>query len=170
MNIPEEGWKACRRHAQFIDAPPPKHVVEDGVRTGKGPPLRNLPSKSWRVNCGWTVAANIAALPALPPMTSGTCRTPSRIHCVTCGMSVLVRHARRRILKISRNWRQDAFVTRWQRSCPAGTRMTSTTTPATRKDATPARSGAGADPHTQATHPACKRNDMSIENRHQHDQ
>ena len=63
-NIPEEGIEgvAGSRHAQFIDVLHRQHaVVEDGVRTGKAAGLRNLPSKSWRVNCGWTVAANIAA-------------------------------------------------------------------------------------------------------------
>ena len=32
-----------------------------GVRTAKTMGLRNLPSKSWQVNCGWVIAANIAA-------------------------------------------------------------------------------------------------------------
>ena len=37
-------------------------VVETGgVRTAKAMGLRALPSKSWQVNCGWVIAANIAA-------------------------------------------------------------------------------------------------------------
>ena len=36
-------------------------VVEDRVRTNKAMGLRNLPSKTWMVNCGWVLAANIAA-------------------------------------------------------------------------------------------------------------
>ena len=63
-NIPEEGIEGVpgSRHAQFIDVLHRQHaVVEDGVRTGKAAGLRNLPSKSWRVNRGWVVAANIAA-------------------------------------------------------------------------------------------------------------
>jgi len=99
-------------------------VVEDGVRTGKAAGLRNLPSRSWRVNCGWTVAANIAAdlqawcrllglhdIEDLKDAEPDTLRyrlwhVPGR----------LVRHARRRTLKISRHWRwKDAFVTCWQR-------------------------------------------------------
>jgi len=36
-------------------------VVEDRVRTNKALGLRNLPSKIWIVNCGWVLAANIAA-------------------------------------------------------------------------------------------------------------
>jgi hypothetical protein len=37
-------------------------VVETGgVRAAKAMGLRNLPSKSWQVNRGWVIAANIAA-------------------------------------------------------------------------------------------------------------
>jgi hypothetical protein len=36
-------------------------VVEDGVRHGKSMGLRNLQSKTWTVNSGWVLAANIAA-------------------------------------------------------------------------------------------------------------
>jgi hypothetical protein len=36
-------------------------VETAGVRTAKAMGLRNLPSKSWQVNCGWVIAANIAA-------------------------------------------------------------------------------------------------------------
>ena len=31
------------------------------MRTGKSMGLRNLPSKTWQVNCGWVLAANLAA-------------------------------------------------------------------------------------------------------------
>ena len=49
-------------HAQFIDVLHRQHaVVEDGVRTAKSMGLRNLPSKTWLVNCGWVLAANLAA-------------------------------------------------------------------------------------------------------------
>ena len=49
-------------HAQFIDVLHRQHaVVEDGVRTAKSMGLRNLPSKTWVVNCGWVLAANLAA-------------------------------------------------------------------------------------------------------------
>src|SRR6266496_3783561 len=48
-------------HAQFIDVLHRQHaVVEDGVRAGKSMGLRNLLSKTWVVNCGWVLAANIA--------------------------------------------------------------------------------------------------------------
>ena len=97
-NIPEEGIEGVpgSRHAQFIDVLHRQHaVVEDGVRTGKAAGLRNLPSKSWRVNCGWVVAANIAAdLQAWcrllgPARHRRTSRTQNRIRSVTdCGMSL----------------------------------------------------------------------------------
>src|SRR5216683_1271528 len=49
-------------HAQFTGVLHRQHaVVEDGVRTAKSMGLRNLPSKTWLVNCGWVLAANIAA-------------------------------------------------------------------------------------------------------------
>jgi len=49
-------------HAQFTGVLHREHaVVEDRVRTNKALGLRNLPSKIWIVNCGWVLAANIAA-------------------------------------------------------------------------------------------------------------
>jgi hypothetical protein len=36
-------------------------VETSGVRTAKSMGLRGLPSKSWQVNCGRVIAANIAA-------------------------------------------------------------------------------------------------------------
>src|SRR5712672_2447318 len=101
-------------------------VVEDGVRAGKSMGLRNLPSKTWVVNCGWVLAANIAADLAawirllglydcedLKDAEPGTLRyrllsLPAR----------LVRHARARVLKISRTWPwREAFLACWQRLC-----------------------------------------------------
>jgi len=63
-NIPDSGIKGVpgSHHAQFIDVLHRQHaVVEDGVRAAKSMGLRNLPSKTWTVNCGWVLAANIAA-------------------------------------------------------------------------------------------------------------
>ncbi len=63
-NIPDTGITGVpgTHHPQFIDVLHREHaVVEDGVRTGKAMGLRNLPSKTWVVNCGWVLAANIAA-------------------------------------------------------------------------------------------------------------
>ncbi len=49
-------------HPQFTDVLHRQHaVVEDGVRTAKSMGLRNLPSKTWVVNCGWVLAASLAA-------------------------------------------------------------------------------------------------------------
>ena len=114
-------------HAQFTDVLHRQHaVVEDGVRTAKSMGLRNLPSKTWVVNCGWVLAANIAADLAawcrllglydcadLKDAEPGTLRyrllsLPAR----------LVRHARARVLKISQTWPwREAFLTCWQRLC-----------------------------------------------------
>jgi len=126
-NIPEEGIDGVpgSRHAQFIDVLHRQHaVVEDGVRTGKAAGLRNLPSKSWRVNCGWVVAANIAAdlqawcrLLGLHDIADLKDAEPDTLrHRLWHVPGRLVRHARRRTLKISRDWRwKDAFVTCWKR-------------------------------------------------------
>jgi hypothetical protein len=35
-------------------------AAEQAVRTGKALGLRNLPSKTWNVDQGWIIAANIA--------------------------------------------------------------------------------------------------------------
>ena len=50
-------------HPQYIDVVHREHAVVEtgGVRTAKAMGLRNLPSKTWQVNCGWVIAANIAA-------------------------------------------------------------------------------------------------------------
>jgi hypothetical protein len=63
-------------HAQFIDVLHREHaVVEDQVRTNKAMGLRNLPSKAWVVNCGWVLAASIAA------GLSAWCRLPGLFDC-----------------------------------------------------------------------------------------
>jgi len=113
------------RHAQFIDVLHRQHaVVEDGVRTGKAAGLRNLPSRSWRVNCGWVLAANIAAdLQAwcrlLGLYDAGDLRDaePDTLRYRLWHIPArFVRHARRRTLKISWDWPwKDAFLTCWQR-------------------------------------------------------
>src|SRR6266542_2031642 len=114
-------------HAQFTDVLHRQHaVVEDGVRAAKSMGLRNLPSKTWVVNCGWVLAANLAAdlaawcrllglydcddLKDAEPDTlrSRLLRLPAR----------LVRHARARVLTISRSWPwKEAFLACWQRLC-----------------------------------------------------
>ena len=86
-NIPVRGIGGVpgSHHAQFIDVLHRQHaVVEDGVRTAKSMGLRNLPSKTWVVNCGWVLGR-----PASPPtwlpgagcsacMTRTISKTPSR--------------------------------------------------------------------------------------------
>ena len=126
-NIPEEGIEGVpgSRHAQFIGVLHRQHaVVEDGVRAGKAAGLRNLPSKSWRVNCGWVAAANIAAdlqawcrLLGLYDQAGLADAEPDTLRYRLWHVPArLVRHARRRTLKISRGWRwRKAFVTCWQR-------------------------------------------------------
>jgi len=128
-NIPATGIPGVpgSHHPQFTDVLHRQHaVVEDQVRTNKAMGLYNLPSKTWPVNCGWVLAANIAADLAarcrllglydcedLKDAEPGTLRyrllsLPAR----------LARHARARVLKISRTrpWK-DAFLACWHRLC-----------------------------------------------------
>jgi hypothetical protein len=114
-------------HAQFTDVLHRSHAtVEDRVRTNKAMGLRNLPSKTWTVNCGWVLAANIAA------DLSAWCRLLGLYDCddlkdaepdtlryrLWALPARLVRHARTRLLKISRTWPwKEAFLTCWQRLC-----------------------------------------------------
>jgi hypothetical protein len=116
------------QHPQFIDVLHRDHATVEtgGVRTAKAMGLRNLPSKDWQVNKGWVLAANLAAdltawarllglydQPDLRNAEPDTLRyriwhLPAR----------LVRHARKRILKISPDWPwAGAFLTCWQRLC-----------------------------------------------------
>ena len=129
-NIPDTGITDVpgSHHPQYIDVVHREHAVveTDGVRTAKAMGLRNLPSKTWQVNCGWVIAANIAADltawtrllgfhddPDLREAAPDTLRyrvwhIPAR----------LVHHARQRILKISPDWPwKGAFLTCWQRLC-----------------------------------------------------
>jgi len=114
-------------HAQFTDVLHRQHaVVEDGVRTAKSMGLRNLPSKTWVVNCGWVLAANIAAdlaawcrLLGLYDCDDLKDAEPDTLRYRLLSLPArLVRHARARVLKISRTWPwKDAFLTCWQRLC-----------------------------------------------------
>jgi Transposase DDE domain group 1 len=129
-NIPDTGMDGVpgSHHPQFIDVLQRDHatVETDGVRTAKAMGLRNLPGKTWQVNKGWVLAANIAAdltawarllgfrdQPGLRDAEPDTLRyriwhLPAR----------LVRHARKRNLKISPHWPwKEAFLTCWQRVC-----------------------------------------------------
>jgi hypothetical protein len=114
-------------HAQFIDVLHREHaVVEDRVRTAKAMGLRNLPSKTWTVNCGWMLAANIAAdlaawcrLLGLYDCDDLKDAEPDTLRYRLWALPArLVRHARQRVLKLSRTWPwKDAFLTCWQRLC-----------------------------------------------------
>jgi hypothetical protein len=114
-------------HAQFIDVLHRQHaVVEDGVRTAKSMGLRNLPSKTWVVNCGWVLAANLAAdlaawcrLLGLYDQEDLKDAEPDTLRYRLLSLPArLVRHARARMLKISRTWPwKEAFLACWQRLC-----------------------------------------------------
>jgi hypothetical protein len=114
-------------HAQFIDVLHRQHaVVEDGVRAAKSMGLRNLPSKTWAVNCGWVLAANLAAdlaawcrLLGLYDCDDLKDAEPDTLRYRLLSLPArLVRHARARVLKISRTWPwKEAFLACWQRLC-----------------------------------------------------
>jgi hypothetical protein len=129
-NIPDGGIGGVpgSHHPQYIDAAHREHAVVEagGVRTAKTMGLRNLPSKSWQVNTGWVIAANIAADLAAWTRLLGFGDDPDlrdadpdtlryRVWHIPAR---LARHARERILKISPDWPwKDAFLTCWQRLC-----------------------------------------------------
>jgi hypothetical protein len=113
-------------HPQYVDVVHREHACVEtaDVRTAKAMGLRALPSKTWQVNAGWVIAANIAADlaawtrllghhddPGLREANPGTLRyrvwhLPAR----------LARHARQRTLAISPDWPwADAFLACWQR-------------------------------------------------------
>jgi Transposase DDE domain group 1 len=129
-NIPSTGITGVpgSHHPQYIDVVHREHAVVEtgGVRTAKAMGLRNLPSKSWQVNCGWVITANIAADLAAWTRLLGCHDDPDlrdadpdtlryRIWHIPAR---LARHARQRVLKISPSWPwKNAFLTCWQRLC-----------------------------------------------------
>ena len=143
VDLPGFGWKVPQAHGlgradaaglhgshhpQYIDTVHREHAAVEtaGVRTAKAMGLRNLPSKSWQVNTGWVIAANIAADLTAWTRLLGLCDDPDlreadpdtlryRIWHIPAR---LARHARQRILKISPDWPwKEAFLTCWQRPC-----------------------------------------------------
>jgi len=129
-NIPGSGIGGIpgSHHAQYIDVLHRDHATVEtaGVRTAKAMGLRNLPSKTWQVNCGWVIAANIAADLAAWTRLLGHCddadlrdADPDTLRYRIWHLPArLARHARERILKISPGWPwKDAFLTCWQRLC-----------------------------------------------------
>ena len=129
-NIPDSGIAGVpgSHHAQYIDTVHREHAVVEtaGVRTAKAMGLRNLPSKTWQVNAGWVIAANIAADLAAWTRLLGLHDDPGlrdadpdtlryRIWHIPAR---LARHARQRTLGISPDWPwKDAFLTCWHRLC-----------------------------------------------------
>jgi Transposase DDE domain group 1 len=129
-NIPDTGIGGVpgSHHPQYIDVLHREHAVVEtgGVRTAKCMGLRNLPSKTWQVNRGWVIAANIAADLTAWTRLLGFCDEPDlrdadpdtlryRVWHIPAR---LARHARERILKISPGWPwKDAFLACWRRLC-----------------------------------------------------
>jgi hypothetical protein len=133
-NIPDGGIPGVpgSHHPQYIDVAHREHAVVEtgGVRTAKAMGLRNLPSKSWQVNRGWVIAANIAVDLAAWTRLLGFCddedlreADPDTLRYRIWHIPArLARHARERVLKISPSWPwKDAFLICWQRlySLPA---------------------------------------------------
>ena len=126
-NIPVTGIPAVpgSHHPQFIDVLHRQHaVVEDGVRNGKAMGLRNLPSKAWQVNCGWLLAASIAADPAAWTRLIGlhdqeglSDAEPQTLRYRLWHLPArLASHGRQRTLKMSPAWPwKEAFLTCWTR-------------------------------------------------------
>ena len=111
-------------HAQFTDVLHREHacVETTGVRTAKDMGLRGLPSKAFQVNEGWVLAANIAADLAAWTRLLGhddqelrDANPPTLRYRVWHLPARLARHARQRILAISRDWPGR------RKSPPAGT-------------------------------------------------
>ena len=128
-NIPDVGIDGVpgSHHPQYIDVVHREHAVveTDGVRTAKAMGLRNLPSKTWQVNCGWVLAANIAADLAAWNRLLGfhDCADLKEAEPDTLRYRVwhlparLVHHARQRILKISPDWPWIILSFRVSRGC-----------------------------------------------------
>jgi hypothetical protein len=116
---------AGSHHPQWLDALHRNHAtVEDRVRTNKAMGLRNLPSKSWTVNQGWVLAANIAAdltawtrLLGLHDQPDLADAEPETLRYRLLHLpATLSSHARQRTLKIASTWPwTDAFILCWQR-------------------------------------------------------
>jgi hypothetical protein len=129
-NIPDSGIEGVpgSHHPQYIDVVHREHAVveTDGVRAAKAMGLRGLPSKTWQVNCGWVLAANIAADLAAWSRFLGfhDCGDLKEAEPDTLRYRVwhiparLVHHARQRVLKISPDWPwKEAFLACWRRLC-----------------------------------------------------
>jgi hypothetical protein len=129
-NIPDSGIDGVpgSHHPQFIDVAHREHACVEtaGVRTAKAMGLRALPSKTWQVNTGWVIAANIAADLAAWTRLLGHCddaelreADPDTLRYRVWHLPArLARHARKRTLAISPDWPwAAAFLDCWQRLC-----------------------------------------------------
>jgi hypothetical protein len=129
-NIPDSGIAGVpgSHHAQYIDVLHREHAVVEtgGVRAAKAMGLRNLPSKTWQVNAGWVLAANIAADLAAWTRLLGHCddeelRTadPDTLRYRIWHLPArLARHARHKTPAISSDWPwKEAFLACWHRLC-----------------------------------------------------
>jgi DDE family transposase len=127
-NIPDTGIAGVpgSHHPQYIDVVHREHAVVEtiGVETSKAMGLRNLPSKTWQVNCGWILAAGIAAdltawtrLLGLHDQDELRDAEPDTLRYRIWHIPArLARHARKRVLKISPDWPwAGAFLACWQR-------------------------------------------------------
>ncbi|HEX9041540.1 MAG TPA: transposase [Trebonia sp.] len=127
-NIPDDGIPGVpgSHHPRYTGVLHRDHVIVEtgGVRTAKGTGLRNLPSKTWQVNKGRVLAANIAAdltawarLLGLHDQDGLKAADPDTLRYRIWHIPArVVRHARKKILKISPDWPwKDAFLTCWQR-------------------------------------------------------
>lgn len=113
-------------HAWFLDVLY-RHrggAAEQAVRTGKAMGLTKLPSKTWNVNQGWIIAANIAndlhaytRLLGLDEHPDLVCATPDTLRFRLWHLPArLATHARRRVLKIAADWPwASAFTDCWNR-------------------------------------------------------
>jgi hypothetical protein len=129
-NIPDDGIPGVpgSHHPQYIDVAHRQHAVVEtgGVRTAKAMGLRNLPSKTWQVNAGWVLAANIAADLAAWTRLLGhhdddelRDADPDTLRYRIWHLPArLARHARQRTLAISPDWPwAEPFLACWQRLC-----------------------------------------------------
>jgi hypothetical protein len=116
---------AGSHQVQFLDALHRDHAeVEDRVRTNKAMGLHNLPSKSWQINVGWMLAANLAAdldawlrLLTLHDQDGLEGAEPDTMRFRLYHLPArLTAHARRRWLRIERTWPwAKAFTICWRR-------------------------------------------------------
>ena len=164
-NIPDSGIAGVpgSHHPQYIDTVHREHAVVEtaGVRTAKAMGLRNLPSKTWQVNCGWVIAANIAADLAAWTRLLGCCDDPDLRDADPDTLRYRIWHIPARLARHARSASSRSAPTGpgRTRSSPAGSGSAPCQhppdqhepAPATRKEDHPGAVGAGAHPGTPGT-------------------